>query len=224
MLRSVPSATKLDLDEDWTQSKNSTQLWKVKVHFMTGPPIPFFVKLFSDYQKGWSESVMVEKIEQFEPAGAAGKLKPASHGNCVLSVNPHDGSVLQVGYFALQPYGGVTVHHLREDLNWPLESFCKSVHTILQSYAKTDPIESEYPFYHGDANTANFLVDVKQKQLWMIDFGMSYFRYAKKGAPKCITPREQPNKFMAFCSTLTTPPPALTSIIERERSSLGTFI
>jgi hypothetical protein len=62
---------------------------------------------------------------------------------------------------------------------------------MLQSFAASDPATSKYKFYHGDTNDDNYLVDRRTKQLWMIDFGRSYFRWSDDLGAHYLTPRKE---------------------------------
>ena len=101
---------------------------------------------------------MVETIESMCPAAAKGKLKPKVHGPCTRDLGA-DASKHIMTYFALLPVAGTSVGNLAyAKLNWPVEELCISIHSMLQSFAASDPATSRFKFYHGDTNYDNYVV------------------------------------------------------------------
>jgi hypothetical protein len=152
----------------------------------------YYLKIFGDYSAGWAESVMVEKIEELCPDAAIGKLKPTAHGPCIRKLGLDESKHIMT-YFALLPPSGASVDKLPKkiDLNWPLQTLCISILSMLNSFAASDPATSDFKFYHGDTNDDNYLVDIDARAVWMIDFGRSYFRWSDKHGAHYLTPRKE---------------------------------
>ena len=96
-----------------------------------------------------------------------------------------------VTYFAILPPAGAKVADLEEiDINWPLAFVpLDSVDDSLS--CRCWPHSScSVQILPWDTNEGNYLVDVDEKVLWMIDFGRSYFRWTDKAGAHYITPRK----------------------------------
>ena len=194
VLKKLDNAFTLNVIEDLSQPMKQVSLYHVEVIYQDESSKEFYLKIFGDYNAGWAESVMVEKIEKLCPEAAIGKLKPTTHGPCIRQLAAGKKPPVMT-YFALLPPSGASVDKLPPviDLNWPVTDLCRSIHGMLQGFKISDPFSKTtvHKFYHGDTNDDNYLVDRINKRLWMIDFGRSYFRWSDDFGAHYLTPRKE---------------------------------
>lgn len=195
----MPGALNVRLTTDRTLSFKQHQLFEVEVTFSDRSSAPYFLKVFSEYNSGWSEAVMVSKMEEINPLLAFGKLAPTCHGPCITSLDDH-GRPASISYFALTRPSGCSVPSLSADvdLKWPLPELCHTILRFLLSFEASDPTNSPYKFYHGDSNRENYVIDIDHMEqnprlpvLTMIDFGNAWFEWSPSpDSQTFISPRK----------------------------------
>lgn len=85
----------------------------------------------------------------------------------------------------------------RFDLEWPLPSLCNHILRFLMSFEAADPKNFPCKFYHGSSNSSNYVLDLKNKRIWMLDFGHAYFAWKENNSEVYLSPiaNHLPNKW-----------------------------
>lgn len=111
---------------------------------------------------------MLEKLEQVNPQGVRGKLRPLCSGPCLKELRD-TAQESSLGFFSLYPIVGSPVTTIPEsiDISLSVADICITALQHLSAMASYDPsTASTTVYYKANARVDDFLFDVRTKSLW----------------------------------------------------------
>lgn len=141
-----------------------------------GVQVRYNCVIFEDYEIGWAQAALVEKLEQHSPQSSRCKLRPIFFGPCIKSIVDSSNRSVEVAYYALYPVVGPPITALPESvfIDLTAQEICTAAHEYLLSMLSCDlSTPSQTIFCKDNTKPDDFIYDPRLKRIWLANFDNS---------------------------------------------------